>query len=1206
MPSSRLKKTGLGCFGLLLISGLGLWAARDLPRRVVATVLADQLSAQIRLDRLEILSPDRFLLAGVSITELRDYPFVETLRLEEILVESRVRDLLGNRYDRLTLRGLETRLKPAPAVERPDRPLPVIEELVLEPATIRVAGGPGHDDLQLRIDAVLRQISPPPAGQPGIGAQANGEARLIANRLRLQPFYDLIDAATPGVMVQVLDLDLELAFDPDGAELIVSASSARWAQDRDDSSPSAERAIELARPSFTARRTQQRTELRLAADDATVRLGDRRVLTDGPSAEATITTKADGALRIEVVPRLTWLDEGHLEAEWDPALERLVRFDADLRGLDPEPLLSGADIEATADIELTTDADQVEYLFQILPEQIVLADDRHLSAIAGAKIRVFGHLPFDPSDLRVPVWEGPLAIDVDVPTGRGRWDSLSLPPTALPLTASFDGRWSDLETPRLTGDYRLDSAAGLLTAGGEVTVRPDQAEADLTWAWAGIDLATLTRLLRDAGLTVPSTAGPTLEIQGRGRARGRLRGSSVTGRLELQGIEAPLRIATTGEPPAAEPWRLSGGQATLDWSWAGGRADVDVSRISSSGTFTLPHLEPLALDLEASGKLALNLGRGRLEAKIEETPRVDGQSSGLGSIHLTGGWQSPPGKLPKVSGRLGLTGLDLSRWQRIAKPLATVQALADYQLGGLVGADLEASLAGDTWRLDGPVRLESGGFTSLDGSRVVEGLESPWQVTIRGASDSPIEVEGSGHLGGFLLLWNTYFGDFSEIEASLHGTARFGLEDGDSRPWHVELEGSLPEGPIAAATLESTESDAWRYSLTLDDTDLAATHRRYLAPLLEQHLGRLEIDGKLGGRVRGHYQPGDPAIWDAIGGVEIQNLDVLSGGGQAAVTGLALDLPLDLRRRGTHDLDFSGPRLGGRLSFEHLAVRGLELPPIESDLSVEADSVGLEKPVVLSVLGGAVILERLTLRDLLRSGRHLESGIELAEISLEKISEELELLPMEGALNGRLAGVRLSPTLLSVDGGGELEVFGGTVTVRDISGEDVLSRFPKLELSADLRDIDLGALTRRIDFGEMTGILQGTVEDLELFRGVPVRFSARFETTHRKGVPRTVDVKAVNNITILGTGQRAGVLDRGIQKFFDRYTYQRLGVDMRLERDVLLLRGLERRGDKELFLRGRLPFRIDVVNAQPGKTVSFQAMVGRLKSLDFARATTER
>ncbi len=37
--------------------------------------------------------------------------------------------------------------------------------------------------------------------------------------------------------------------------------------------------------------------------------------------------------------------------------------------------------------------------------------------------------------------------------------------------------------------------------------------------------------------------------------------------------------------------------------------------------------------------------------------------------------------------------------------------------------------------------------------------------------------------------------------------------------------------------------------------------------------------------------------------------------------------------------------------------------------------------------------------------------------------------------------------------------------VRDISGQDVLSRFPKLQLSADFSGIDLGALTRRLDFG---------------------------------------------------------------------------------------------------------------------------------------------
>ena len=100
-------------------------------------------------------------------------------------------------------------------------------------------------------------------------------------------------------------------------------------------------------------------------------------------------------------------------------------------------------------------------------------------------------------------------------------------------------------------------------------------------------------------------------------------------------------------------------------------------------------------------------------------------------------------------------------------------------------------------------------------------------------------------------------------------------------------------------------------------------------------------------------------------------------------------------------------------------------------------------------------------------------------------------------------------------------------------------------------------------------------------------------------------MKAINNLTILSTGQRTNVLDRGLQRFFNSYTYERLGLTMSLRQDVLLLRGLEQRGERELFLRGRLPFRIDVVNAQPGKTVSFQTMVQRLKSLDSGESETD-
>ena len=109
----------------------------------------------------------------------------------------------------------------------------------------------------------------------------------------------------------------------------------------------------------------------------------------------------------------------------------------------------------------------------------------------------------------------------------------------------------------------------------------------------------------------------------------------------------------------------------------------------------------------------------------------------------------------------------------------------------------------------------------------------------------------------------------------------------------------------------------------------------------------------------------------------------------------------------------------------------------------------------------------------------------------------------------------------------------------------------------------------------------------------------------RAGVPRTINVKAIDNIAILGTGGRVGVFDRGIHRFLKKYTYDALGIRMTLDRDVFVVRGLERRRDRELFLKGRLPFPIDVVNAQPGRSVSFRTMLDRVRSLDVTAATTK-
>jgi hypothetical protein len=226
-------------------------------------------------------------------------------------------------------------------------------------------------------------------------------------------------------------------------------------------------------------------------------------------------------------------------------------------------------------------------------------------------------------------------------------------------------------------------------------------------------------------------------------------------------------------------------------------------------------------------------------------------------------------------------------------------------------------------------------------------------------------------------------------------------------------------------------------------------------------------------------------------------------------------------------------------------------------------------------------------------------------IALPEVARAFGLPPLEGSVEALFPEVRLDATTLEAEGGGEIGLFGGTVHLAGISGQDVLTRFPKLQLSATFEGIDLARVTKVFDFGEISGVVAGYVRDLRLFRGVPVSFEAAIQSVPTEGVRQFVNVKAVRNLTILGTGAKISPLDRGLQRFFDKYTYAAIGIYMELENDVFVLRGTAGiKEGRELFVRGRLPFPINIVNAQPGKTVSFSSMVERLKSVDFNAASS--
>ena len=128
------------------------------------------------------------------------------------------------------------------------------------------------------------------------------------------------------------------------------------------------------------------------------------------------------------------------------------------------------------------------------------------------------------------------------------------------------------------------------------------------------------------------------------------------------------------------------------------------------------------------------------------------------------------------------------------------------------------------------------------------------------------------------------------------------------------------------------------------------------------------------------------------------------------------------------------------------------------------------------------------------------------------------------------------------------------------------------------------------------GIVSGEVRDLVITYRQPESFSFRVESVPRKGVPQTFSLKAVDNLTVLSSGQQASVGTGGFwMRFIRGFRYERLGIVSTLRNDTFTLNGTIKEGGVEYLVKKPALFGISVVNREPGKVISFKEMTNRLK-----------
>lgn len=246
----------------------------------------------------------------------------------------------------------------------------------------------------------------------------------------------------------------------------------------------------------------------------------------------------------------------------------------------------------------------------------------------------------------------------------------------------------------------------------------------------------------------------------------------------------------------------------------------------------------------------------------------------------------------------------------------------------------------------------------------------------------------------------------------------------------------------------------------------------------------------------------------------------------------------------------------------------LNIPLGNTNLKAELNRYSLTAPsLVLPVLDGMLKVEHVSAAYLDQQWVwHLK--MQLAPISMHAFSQALSWPEMQGKIDGQVPLITYAAKQLNMDGKMQFNMFNGSVTMDSLRIDDPLGTTPKLYANLQMRNIDLGDLTRTYNFGAIEGKLEGEVKDLRLENWKPVRMDAKIQTADGKHVKK-ISQRAVENITALGGEGAAAALQRTFLRFFKEFNYEKIGLSCQLRGDVCKMGGVESTPTGYIIVKGK-------------------------------------
>ncbi len=505
--------------------------------------------------------------------------------------------------------------------------------------------------------------------------------------------------------------------------------------------------------------------------------------------------------------------------------------------------------------------------------------------------------------------------------------------------------------------------------------------------------------------------------------------------------------------------------------------------------------------------------------------------------------------------------------------------------------------ANEPLKISGQFATAGAKFASPDNSRVGENLRvsGPFELIFPPDKNSN-SVTGKFTMETGEILWGKFFGDLKAQKPVLQLDSDYfrGEDRLICRRCHLTLV-KVGSVDVAGSIEQVTQTPALRLQVRSTNFSPGGFFEFFLLETFKRQypvLEKLAVDGQMGFQVQ--LQGGLDGLAVA-GELSLKAGELRAKSNDWQIGPIALTLPLQIRLAEIDNQSSVSPRTG-TLSIEKARFGKQSLGGMTTTVSLSNNALQFHQPVRIGVFGGEIEISNLFWPDAVHDPKQVSFSVEAKRLRLEELTETLNWHPFSGTLTGSIPKVQSTGSLLQTRGDIQAELFGGRARFGKFEIENPFSSLASIKLDAKLNGIQLDQLSKTFEFGRISGILEGSIEDLVLTDGQPSELRADLHSVERSGVEQRISVEAINKITVLSSGQNAGALYGGLASFFDSFRYSKLGFRANLKNDRLTLRGVETRGDQEFLVVGSfLPPTVNIISHT--QEIAFSELMRRLERI---------